>query len=1167
MDEKLTPQQAQAVGNRGGKLLVSAAAGSGKTKVLVDRLLSYLTDPVAPANLDEFLIITYTKAAAAELRGKIAEKLSDRIAAEPENRHIQQQMQRLYLAKISTVHALCADLLREYACYMEIAPDFRVADENECRQMRETAMRRILDAAYENAAEDPDFYSFVDSQGLGRDDRLVPDIVEAVYDSARCHMDSEGWLEKCVANGDLQHIQDAGQTPWGEFLICDLKACLRLQIDAMERCVFLAQKVPEFKKITVLLSDTIVQLKRLCECRSWDEVLARKDIDFGRLTFPKQHDSPELAGQIKAVRNRCKDSLGKTLRAFSEPSERILKDLSQTAGAVRGIVGLVRKFGAEYDRIKRGRHVLDFGDLEHKTLDLLLGSSHSGQTKIAREISLRFREVMVDEYQDTNAVQDAIFSALTQQKQNCFMVGDVKQSIYQFRLADPGIFLEKYQSYLPAEDAQAGQGRKILLSNNFRSGGAILSAVNDVFRQCMSPGVGGLQYGDQEALHEGFPHQPLGEPEVEFHAIDVQEDTYGEEASFVAERICQLLDGTHMVRQGEDLRPITAEDIVILLRYPGSVGQQFAAALEKKGIRCTSGGGQDLLQTAEIMTLCSLLRTISNPRQDIPLISTLASPVFGFTADDLALIRSKNRSGSFYDAILRDDSPKSLEFVQMIRQFREEARMHTLTYLLEAIFASTHLDSICGAMPEGRRREENLQTFFQLAADFEKNGKRDLYQFLEYLDAMEEKGIVSAGEQSNAGCVTIMSIHRSKGLEFPVVFLCGLARKFNREDIRAQVLCDRELGLGVSVMDDRNRVRYPTVAKRAIAVKKCGESLSEEMRVLYVAMTRARDRLIMTYADQRLDATLENIALLSGLCPREMLTREVNCPGEWILQAAMYRSEAGALFPNRGETQERRVSEYPWRISVDTARKTESLPQQAPPAETLPDATVERIAASLAFHYGHTAATLTPSKQTATQRKGREKDDEAAENTQETKPSVRVWRKPAFGGSGGKDYGNAVHRVMQYIRYEACTDEQAVRCELERLIEARFLTRQMAERINCGEIACFFATELGRKLQTGKNVLREFKFSILDEGQRYGSGLEGEYVLLQGVVDCALVEPDGITVLDFKTDSVTCETVAATAERYRLQVETYADALSRIFKSRVKEKLLYFFHLGRFISL
>ena len=1169
MADKLTPQQAQAVHDRGGRLLVSAAAGSGKTKVLVDRLLTYLTDPVNPANLDEFLIITYTKAAASELRGKIAAKLTERIAQEPENRHLQKQMQRLFLTKISTVHGFCGDLLREYAYRLDLSADFRVADENECREIRETVLADLLDKAYESAGENADFRAFVDTQGLGRDDRLVPEILQKVYDSARCHLDPEGWLDACLAASDVEDVTDAAQTVWGKYLLDDLHEYLDCQIGVLRQCAAGLEELEGMEKPAINIRETLYQLEALRTANSWDEINRNRKLAYGTLRFPKKNPDPEFTERVKAARNACKKGMEKKLHSFADDSEQILRDLGQSAAGARGLVALVREFDRAYSDAKRSRRCLDFSDLEHKTLDLLLGKSRSGPTSAAAEIGRRYREIMVDEYQDSNGVQDAIFSVLTREKQNCFMVGDVKQSIYQFRLADPGIFLKKYQEYVPAEEAEPGQGRKVLLSHNFRSGGEVIDGVNDVFRSCMSPRVGGLHYGEAEALREGIPHELLPEPGVELHAIEIREDTYGEEAAFVADRIRSMLRSGTLIRKGGELRPVEAEDIVILLRSPGSVGGYFQRALEARGIRCASGGGTDLLQTEEIGTFRAFLQTIQNPRQDIPLISTLASPIFGFTADDLAAFRGKQKKGSVYDALLQSETEKARHFLNVLGQLRQEARMGTLTGLLEKCFSLTRLDSIYAAMDGGEAKSANIQVFYQLAADFEKTNLRDLGQFLEHLDAMEEKGLVTAAAAS-AGCVTIMSIHKSKGLEFPVVFLSGLSREFNRESQRAQILCDKELGLGLSIADTHNRVRYPSISKRAIGAKMAAESLSEEMRVLYVAMTRARDRLIMTYAAKNLEADLQDISLRLDFDGGDLLCRDVVCPGEWVLLTAIQHTEAGALHALGGKANQTSIGQYPWKICVSQAPEVvEGAGLTADGAPSMPEGTVERLKTALAFRYDHIPATQAPSKQTATGRKGRVKDAEAAEDTKEPQTAVREFRRPSFleDRERGKAYGSAIHAALQYIRYENCASVEAVQQEVERLVQQRFLSEEQGGLVNCSKIAGFFQSEIGRKLRSGTPYLREFKFSILDNGRHYGDGLEEEQVLLQGVVDCALIEEDGITVVDFKTDNVSAETVAAMADGYRLQVQTYGEALSRIYEMPIKAMYLYFFRLDSFYEI
>ncbi len=1167
MADKLTPQQALAVTDRGGRLLVSAAAGSGKTKVLVDRLLSYLLDPQDPANIDDFLIITYTKAAAAELRGKIAAKLTEKLAGMPENRHLQRQMQRLYLAKISTVHAFCGDILREYAYRLDISPDFRVGDENECRALRETAMARTLEGAYENIQSDPDFRTFLDTQGLGRDDRLVPDILLKVYDSAQCHKSPEGWLEACIQNGDTAQLCDAAQTPWGRYLMEDLQAYLDLQIEAMERCASLARQAQEMEKPAALLENTVQQLKVLRGCVTWDAVVANQQIDYGRLLFSKKCTDQDLIDRIKAVREACKKGLEKKLRSFASPSASIFADMHQSASAVRGMAALVRSFRKEYDRLKKLRRVLDFADLEHQMLKLL-GADAEQPTALAYEIGSRFREIMVDEYQDSNGVQDAIFSALTRKKQNCFMVGDVKQSIYQFRLADPQIFIDKYNSYENAGQAQPFEGRKVLLSANFRSGGAVLSAVNDIFFQCMSPKVGGLVYGPEEALREGVPHMPLGEPEVELLTVPVEQSTYGEEPAVVAQRISELLDGSHFVRQGEALRPIRPEDIAILLRSPGSVGGHFIRALEERGIRCVSGGGEDLLQTQEIGVLRSLLQVICNPRQDIPLIAALASPVFGFTADDLAALRSESRLGCVYDSLKRSESEKVKAFLEQLGRWRKTASMAGVTRLMEQIFAQTNMGGIYAAMPGGQLRRENLQSFYALAVEFEAAGRQELGQFLDQIEAMEAKGLIAAGEQSAAGAVTMMSIHKSKGLEFPVVFVCGLSREFNRESVRAQVLCHRDLGLGLTAFDEEKRVRFPTVAKRAIAVKTVEDSLSEELRVLYVALTRARDRLIMTYASGNLEGDIRNLALRMDMGSEQLLTQDVVCPGQWVLMAALRRTEAGELFRLGGRPAYTAASTDPWKIRVVTATQGSGMQQKPQEQAALPEQVLERIRRGLNFTYGHTAAVHAPSKQTATQRKGREKDAEAAENTREPKDIYRSWRRPSFveAPADGVDYGNAMHAFMQYARFDSCGDSSCVAGEIRRMVEAGLLTEKQGQLVNPEHIARFFRTELAQKLACGQ-VLREFKFSILDGGENFDSALLGEKILLQGVVDCALIEEDGITVVDFKTDQLTEETLPEKVLHYRPQVLAYASAMERIYEKPVKQALLYFFQTGRFVPV
>lgn len=1159
----MTPQQRAAVENRGGNLLVSAAAGSGKTKVLTERLLSYILDPNDPANVDDFLIITFTKAAAAELRVKIAAKLSEAIAQYPDNLHLQKQMQRLHLAQISTVHSFCTEILREFAYKLDIGSDFRMIDSADSPELEQRVLDQVINAAYENIAEDENFRKLVDTQGYGRNDDAIQEIVLRIYNSSRCHLNPDEWLDWCLASVDTVSSSDVSQTPWGRFLIDDLHQFLDLQIASMDNCAGRAQSTEGMSGAAGLLADTVEQLKALRSCDAWDEICNFGSIAYGTLRFDKTCEDIELREQIKAVRKYCKESLDKKLLSFSVDSKQLLQDMRMTAPAVNGLVDLVREFGREYSRLKKHLRVLDFGDLEHFTLDLLLGKDHRTPNAIARQIGSRFREVMVDEYQDSNQVQDAIYMALTCQRNNCFMVGDVKQSIYQFRLADPSIFTQKYNTYLPAETAQAGQGRKIHLSNNFRSAGQVIDCVNDVFVRCMSPQVGGLNYDEDEMLREGIPHIQNNEPEISFYAVHTNGDTYAEEAAVIAQKIVELLDGSHMVREGESLRPIKPEDIAILIRSRSSLSQ-LISALDASGIPFVTMDPEDILHSSEISVLISLLKVISNPLQDIPLLSVLASNIFSFGADELAQLRSLQPDVPIFELLRLHNSEKTDDFLAVLDELRRESKISTVSQLLASILHKCDFISIYGAMSDGEERINRIHAFVQMASDFETSGSCDLDQFLEHLNAMDRFGVSGVGGGKIASAVQITTIHKSKGLEYPVVFLANTCRDFNMMDTTKPVLCDRVLGLGLNFLDEKKRLSYPTVAKRAISTKMKADAISEELRVLYVAMTRAKDRLIMTYADSYLPSTLSKLSARMALCHPMLLSAYASDPGRWILLTALSRTEAGELFALGGNPGCTNVSVNPWEIRVVKAPETVPFLDSVKSENRHTPLERNAIEKMLTFAYPHVTDTFTPSKQTATQIKGRKKDMEVAENSPETDVQTVHFRMPTFlGGTAGKEYGNAYHAIMQYIRYEVCTDMQSLKSELQRLVDHHLISPQQRDLINPVKILNYILSPLGRRVVESKNTHREFKFSIMMPSV---SGNTSQ-VLLQGVVDLIIVDADGICVVDFKSDRVSESTLAQRIEEHRQQVETYCQAVERIFQKNVKEKFLYFFSLDREVLL
>ena len=1157
----LTLQQRAAVEDRGGNLLVSAAAGSGKTMVLVERLMKYVMDPVSPANIDDFLIITYTKAAALELRQKISKRLNELLAQHGNDRHLQRQLQRLYLAKISTVHGFCTDILRENAYRLDIPGDFRVAEEEECAELQEQVLQQLLEECYANVHEDVNFRTVVDTQGFGRDDRRLLKIIYSIYKNSRCHLSPELWLDNCITESEIKDATDISQTIWGEYLIADLHQTLDLHICAMRKCAEEAAMSGGMDKPLQLLNETVERLVSLRNCKTWSEINTHLISDFGRLTFTKSAD-PELAEKIKAVRKACISAISDKQEVFVYTNEEILQELRTCTSVVKGLIALVREFSDRYAMRKHNRRILDFADLEHKTLDLFYGEKRTGITAIAEEVGRRFREVMVDEYQDSHEVQDAIFAALTNQRNNCFMVGDVKQSIYGFRLANPELFLKKYRTYAPAVDAKPGEGRKVLLTKNFRSSAGVISGVNDVFSKCMSVNVGGLTYGEDERLN-GNDETPPQSPQVEFYAIQVEKETYPEEAAFVAKKINDLLHSGMLIQGEKGPRPILPQDIAILLRSHKSVGGEFVYALQKYGISCCFGGEQNILQMEEIQFIRSLLQVIDNPLQDIPLVAVMMSRVFAFSADELAAIRKVNRGCPIFSLIAKEQQPKVVRFYEILMKLRDLARQKTIGELLEHILYYTNTDSIYHAV---NGNTDTIEAFLQLASQAEQIGHRDVRSFLAYLDALNLRGLGNKSADKADGKVTILSIHKSKGLEYPVVFLCALSKRFNREDLKEQVLCDKDLGLGVTYVDTERRLQYPSLAKRAIMVKKASESLSEELRVLYVAMTRAKERLIMTYASAHLQNALTDYALRADLSGNELMASNVSSMGRWVLHTAMDRVEAGELFAIGGRPIALQTSTIPWKISVVSGDPNIAGENNMQVGEdlSLSADVYQKLEKALAFSYPFEKATAYPSKQTATQLKGRIKDQEAAQNTKEP-IKINFDRKPSFARKRVDSLaaGSATHKVLQYMRFDSEPTEEMIADALRKLCDQCRINEDELAMISKEEIYRFFQSSIGRKLIRNDKVLREFKFSILSDAARWDPDLCDEKILLQGVVDCAVFEDDGITIIDFKTDRVTEETVGTVAEGYMPQISAYAEAMSKIYKMPIKRAILYFFSIGK----
>ena len=1183
---KLTEQQRQAVENRGGNLLVSAAAGSGKTKVLVERLFHYVLRE--HRNVDEFLIITYTRAAAAELRGRIAEELTRRLADAPEDRHLQQQLYRIYRADIKTVDAFCAALLRENVHLLpgdgeySLTADFRVLEENEAQLLRGRVLGRVLEEFYRQMEEGDTLLA--DTLGFGRDDRSLEELVLGLYDKLQSHAYPRRWMHREAAF--WQRLpEEVEETPYGRILLDGAARKALHWADTLEKgAEEMGSNAALERGYAPAFRNAAAQLRRLAELtgRGWDEARGFA-LSFPRLGPVKDRDGGEQKARLKALWDLCKGEW-KVRGVFALSSREAMEDLEAMAPAMVSLLQLTERFDRAYHREKLRRNVADFSDQEHYAVELLL-DGEGNPTELCCRVGARYGEIMVDEYQDTNEVQNCIFEALSSQRKNLFTVGDVKQSIYRFRLADPTIFLEKYRRFKSCGQAGEGEERKILLSRNFRSRPQVLEAANFLFAQLLSEEMGEMTYGPEERLYPGARYSWEGEgPAVEFHLLDVSAggDRFAPrrpllEARFVAERIAVLLrEGCLVQEEGTGRpRPCRPGDFAVLMRSPGPRLGQYIRAFSEYGIPCSAQEDEAFFARMEVAVAVSLLEIIDNPRQDVPLIAVLRSPVFGFSPDRLAVIRGGHTGGDFYDALLADTGEDTAAFLEVLGRLRDGAKDIQVHQLLSRIYGTLHLPAVFGAMPGGEERRQNLEALYAYAGEFEASGYRGLFAFVSHLrQLLEEGGQPVASAPPSGDSVQIMSIHKSKGLEFPVVILADLAKEFNRQDLQKPVLVHPLYGLGPVRVDLERRICYPTVAREAVEAQLSRENKSEELRVLYVAMTRARERLILVSSMNNAAGRLAKLAAVADCPVAPNAVAEARSMADWILLPLLCRGEARELRALGGVEPQRYAltEDHQWLVALHQGERYLQPPARGRGGEAAGEEAEEDIPfdpALLSFAYPHEPAAQLPTKITATQLKGRLVDQELEEGAP---PSAREARgefaRPAFLGQGRRmtaaQRGSATHRVMQYLDFSCPDVEGAVAA----LVRDGFLTGEEGGSVDCAAIRRFLRSPLAEALRRAGKVWREYRFSLLMPGEKYwGAAAAGEEVLLQGVVDCFYDTPEGLVVVDFKTDRASGEEQRRRTETYRAQVEAYSDALAQIFQRPVARTILYYFHTNTTVDL
>ena len=1174
-----TNEQKAAITARGGDLLVSAAAGSGKTAVLVERVIRRLCDREHPVRADRFLIVTFTRAAAGEIRQRIADALEEQLKLHPTDENLMRQQMLLPFAKICTIDAFCSALVRENFALLKLPPDFKMADEGELKLLSEQAMAETLEAFY--TENDADFLRLVELLFKGRDDAFLAETILTLQQNAVAYPFPAQWLDRIASAYDAETA--VAQSPFGAFL-CAAAG------DAAAYCAHLLQMMDG---VMAENADTeavfrtawdgdkaqLDTLRAALAVSDWDGAKAAADsyspLRRGRVAKENKEDPTLL--YLSSLRDAFKDCWKSQIQPlFCCDDAAFCDDMTYLAPMVRRLVAATKRYADAFASCKKEKNLADFNDVAHAALSLLVFANESGavqKTPLAKTLSLQFDEILIDEYQDTNEAQDLLFSAIA--RDNLFRVGDVKQSIYRFRQAMPEIFIRLMDRCAPYDASAPRFPAKILLKNNFRSRASVTGAVNFIFSQVMSRRTGEVDYGDEERLLPAAAYPENKDDACELHLLDLasldrDEDSSDEyQAAYVASLIRDMLDGGFCVTENGVLRPATPKDFCILLRsINGGRGLVYANALKEKHIDCFTEVAADFFSAHEVSLLLNLLRVIDNPKQDIPLLSVLLSVLFGFSVDDVALLRIESRTGDLYTclrAAAQNGNEKAAAFLAKIAAWRTLGVCMRVGDFLSMIYDETGIVSVISAMRDAAAKRQNLMLLLDYAETYEAAGYIGLSGFIRFIDRLERADKDLAGAVSvsaDADVVRVMSIHKSKGLEFPVCIVANCAGAFNLTDRTKNVVVSSNLGLGLLRRDTASMAQYATVSHMAVRTALRQQTISEEMRVLYVAMTRAREKLILVSACKDAGRTLGKYRpKLDTESPQmdAFAAGDAGCYADWILPALLRHPDAGALRDAAGfDNRVVLPADFPLRV-VMTAWQSRFRTAKAAEAPALPDPVFfDALQSQLAWHYPYEPLTKLVSKRAASEvdRDFVDREYFAAE-------------RPAFleeSGLTAAQRGTATHAFMQYADYARA--KQSVDAEIDRLTEQGILSPAEAGAINRRAVQRFFESDLARRMMESPLLLREKKFTIeVPVALLYPSldAFPEEKVMIQGIADCAFLENGRLVVVDYKTDRL--ESDDAFREKYASQVRVYRHALSLCTDYEVSQTLLYSFYLGRTVAV
>ena len=1257
-----TTEQQQVIDLRNRNILVSAAAGSGKTAVLVERIVKIITDKNHPVDIDHLLIVTFTNAAAAEMRERIGNAIEKALDEQPGDEHLLRQLTLIHNAQITTIDSFCLYVVRNHFHEIDLEPNFRIGDEGELKLLREDVLGRVLEQNYEEPSEA--FSDFVEGYASGRTDAALNEMILQLYEFSRSYPWPEKWLDSFVGAYRIETREELDRAEWlaplTENICFVLKDCEQL----LKQALAITQQDDGPDMYEKAVQSDLEKYEGLAGLTSFCELSeALSDIKYDRLAssrgFEGDSDKLEL---VKSLREQAKDVVKKLCKQyfFCSP-EMMIEQLERTEPMLEEVVRLTKQFADEFAAAKRRKNLVDFHDVEHFALQILVDEETEKAKKTAEEFRDTFEEIMIDEYQDSNEVQETLLRSISREERgenNIFMVGDVKQSIYRFRLARPELFMKKYDSYSLEESTT----QRIDLHKNFRSREEVLTCTNDIFYKIMARSLGNVEYDAEAALYPGASYPVSADFIPEILLADSNDELLEDteltdkktlEAKIVAEEIKHLMKTQPVTdKAAGTLRAAHYSDIVILLRSLSGWADSLMEVLNENGIPAHTVSSTGYFSTVEVQTVLSMLRLLDNPRQDIPMAAVLRSPMAGLTDEELAVLRLEDGSVPFHEAVLElaeglyeeggqiqisnseedqkqgrnvDEKTenhieitahrKLLKFYKKYKQLRQLVPDTPIHELIEIILRETGYGHYVAAMPAGNRRTANLNMLLEKAAAYEKTSYKGLFHFVRYIDELQ-KYDVDFGEADMVGenedVVRIMSIHKSKGLEFPIVIVSGMGKNFNKQDTRSKMVLHPELGIGLDYMDGKLRIKSPTIAKKAIAKQIDLENLGEELRVLYVALTRAKEKLILTGtlkdAAEKLEFYRQQAELSKAADrPLSYLTRE-GASGylDWILPAVL---SYGDKYPVRiVEAAELVLDEVEKQLE-----QNENLTERIEEIEAAAPQLVGQLKQRFSQRYPYQTDILRKNKYSVSELKHRAMREKFEAEQEETIPAfleepvtptipLFIQREESVEqetANRGALRGTAVHRVMECYDFAS---EKSVHEQMEAMEKEEKITADMRALVREQTVADFVSSETGRRMalaQQAGALYREKPFVMgftEEELENYGFGVgsntdsceniyektdsdqekeeqkkvrhEEDLTLIQGIIDVFWIEKDGIVLLDYKTDRV--QQAKEIIDRYETQLKLYADALERVFAARklkVKEILIYSFSLEQLITL